>query len=75
MRDGTYIAYLNKQIKHYVKFMSSIAHQKMKGESMKRSKCKTTTMKIVSPRMKKETLLRSISEMLLEATKPAKVFK
>jgi len=42
---------------------------------MKRSKCKTTTMKIVSPRMKKETLLRSISEMLLEATKPAKVFK
>jgi hypothetical protein len=47
----------------------------MKGESMIRNKCKTTAMRIVSTRMKKETLLRSISEMLLEATKPAKVFK
>ena len=47
----------------------------MKGEkSMKRNKSKAAAMKIVSSRMHKKTLLRAISEMLLEATKLGNVF-
>jgi hypothetical protein len=55
--------------------MSSITFQKKKGERVKKNKSKTTSMKIVSPKMRKETLLRTISEMLLEAMTPEKAFK
>jgi len=47
----------------------------MKGERMKRNKSKASTMKIVSSKMRKETLLKTISEMFFEVTKLGNAFK